>query len=416
MKKIKIFILLALVVVLLLPACGQPKTVVQLRVGIDSGMSPPMIDVLTQAVVTWNAANPTIQVTMEVTPEYWTKIPSAFSAGTAPDIIYNTVTETTSTFGQLGMYLPLDDYLKNSSSVKASDFFQPVWNTAVWDGKTWVIPYNWSDIGVVYNKTMFDTAGVAYPQAGWTWDEFLTAAKALTIGTTQFGFYDDSWPYLGAFPFILSNGGLILAPDKSEVVVGKDAAGLEALTFYINLVRTEKVAPTATELGGNTNPFSTGLVAMQVVRSWAPSTFTQIAPDLKYGVTSMPMKTKRINYFEGAGFGINSKSTHPDEAWKFIEFLVSESQQKAMGDLQVYFPARESTIHEIQWSEPMQAFLDEAQYGLDLQVVSQWECLTSNWFFYLGTAVGGVDPIDLPNDIITTDAALNANLAKYPVK
>jgi len=315
----------------------------------------------------------------------------------------------------LGMYLPLDDYIKSSKVVKASDFFTPVWNTAVWDGKTWVIPYNWSDIGVVYNTAMFDTAGVAYPKTGWTWDEFLADAKALTVTPNQFGFAMDSWPYLGAFPFILSNGGSILTADKSKVVVGQDAAGLEALQFYIGLVRDQHVAPTATEIGGNTNPFATGLVAMQVVRSWAPSTFAQTSPDLKYGVVSMPMKTKQINYFEGAGFGINSKSAHPDQAWKFIEFLSTQEQQKAMGDLQVYFPALNSAIDAIEWSAPMQAFLDEAKYGLDLQVVSQWENLTSEWFFWLGTAVGGVDPIDIPNAITTIDDKLNTSLAKYPV-
>jgi len=31
-----------------------------------------------------------------------------------------------------------------------------------------------------YNKTMFDKAGVAYPQAPWTWDDFEKTAKMLT--------------------------------------------------------------------------------------------------------------------------------------------------------------------------------------------------------------------------------------------
>jgi multiple sugar transport system substrate-binding protein len=417
MKKLKVLLPIILIFALLLPGCNATtKPVVNLRVGVDSSMSPPIITVLSDEVKTWNAVNPDIQVTLEVTPEYWTKIPSAFAAGTGPDIIYNTVTETTSTFGQLGMYLSLDDYIKNSKVIKPSDFVKGIWDTAVWNGHTWVIPYNWSDIGVVYNKAMFDAAGVAYPKPGWTRDEFLADAKALTKAPNQFGFYDDSWPYLGVFPFILTAGGEIHTADKSKVIAGTDVPGLEAVTFYVDLVRTEKVAPTATELGQNTNPFATSLVAMQVVRSWTPSTFKDIAPDLKYGVTSIPMVSKRINYFEGAGFGINSKSQHPDEAWKFIEFLSSEAQQKAMGDLQIYFPARQSTIDEIQWDDNMKAFLDESQYGLDLQQVSQYETLTSEWSYWLATAVGGVDPINIPNDIATVNAKLNKALDAYPVK
>ncbi len=428
MKSSKRITFVVLVLVLLLTACGaQPKEgtttepVVKLRMGVDSGMSPPIIDVLTKAINDWNGANPNIQVTLEVTPEYWTKIPTAFSAGTGPDIIYDTITETTSTFAELGMYLSLDDYIAGSKVVVADEFYPGIWSTANWNGHTWVVPYNWNDIGVVYNKTMFDAAGVAYPEAGWTWDDFLTNAQALTKDTNgdgtpdQFGFFDDTWPFLGVFPLMLANGGQIFNADKTEML-GTAPENIEAVSFYVDLVRKYHVAPTAPELGQNPDPFATGLVAMQIVRSWAPATYAQTAPDLKFGVTSIPMKAKRINYFEGAGFGINSKSANADEAWQVIEFLAGPEHQKTMANLQVYFPARSATIDEVQWSEPLQAFLDEAQYGTDLQVVSQWETLTSNWFFWLGTAVGGVDPIDLEADVAAVVEKCNAELAKHPIK
>ncbi len=434
MKRMKFFTIATMIVVLLITACGskpatgevgtpQPTTgkVVDLRMGVDSGMSPPIIKVLQSAVDSWNAENPSIQVVLEVTPEYWTKIPSAFSAGTAPDILYNTITETTSTFAELGMFLSLDDYIANSDIVNPENFVSNIWSTAEWNGHTWVIPYNWSDIGVVYNKAMFDAANLPYPKAGWTWDEFLATAQSLTKdlngdGTVdQFGFYGDSWPYTSVFPFILSNGGEVLSKDKSTVLAGSPE-GLEAITFYVDLVRKDHVAPTATELGENTNPFATGLVAMQLTRSWAPSTYAEIAPDLSFGVTSVPMKVRRVNYFEGAGFGINSKSLYADQAWQVIEFLSGVEQQKSMAELQIYFPARADVLDQVKWSEPQQAFLDEAPYGIDLQVVSQWETLTSNWYFWLATAVGGVDPVDIPTDVAGVVEKCNTELAKHPVK
>jgi len=405
-----------LIGILLITSCGPKEEAgVTLRLGVDSGMAPPILGILEEAVKTWNSENPDIQVVYEVTPEYWTKIPSAFSAGTAPDIIYDTITETTSTFAELGMYLSLDDYIANSTLVNPEGFVEAIYNTGVWNGHTWVVPYNWSDIGVVYNKDMFDAAGVAYPQLGWTWDEFLSTAQTLTNAPDQFGFYADSWPYLSVFPFILSNGGQILSPDRSEVVANSPE-GLEAVTFYVDLVRNYHVAPTAPELGENPDPFATGFVAMQLVRSWAPATYAQTAPNLNFGVTSVPMKVKRVNYFEGAGFGINANSQYPDEAWKVLEFLSGEVHQKNMAELQVFFPARKSVLDQIQWSEPLQVFLGEAQYGLDLQVVSQWETLTSNWFFWLGTALGGVDPIDLPTDVAAVIEKCNQELDKHPIK
>ena len=41
------------------------------------------------------------------------------------------------------------------------------------------LPQNLSSLVVYYNRDLFDAAGVPYPEAGWTWDDFLAAAKAL---------------------------------------------------------------------------------------------------------------------------------------------------------------------------------------------------------------------------------------------
>jgi multiple sugar transport system substrate-binding protein len=433
-NKSKFFVLGTMIALVVLSACGggavatepggvvvPPEEVVNLRMGVDSGMAQPIVEVLQAAVDDWNAANPGIQVTLEVTPEYWVKTPSAFAAGTAPDIIYNTVTETTSTFAELGMYLNLDDYIAASEVINPEDFEPGIWSTAVWNGGTWVIPYAWSDLGITYNKAMFDAAGLDYPEAGWTWDEFLATAQALTVDTTgdgiidQWGFAMNNWPYLGLFPFIMSNGGEILSADKTEVLVDSPE-GMEAIKFYLGLVTTEKVAPTAVDLGENLNPFATGVVAMELTRSFAPYQYGVINPDLVFGVTSIPMKTDRVNYFEGSGFGINSKSEYADEAWQVLEFLSGAEHQLAMAEEQIFFPARTSTLSEVEYTEPMQAFLAEKDYGRDLQVVAQFDTLTSHFFFYLIGAVGGVDPIDIDADIPGLITAAEAALATHPIK
>jgi len=435
----KLLVLFTLLALTALSACGggaptqvaggevsgeeavAPSGVVELRMGVDSGMAPPIIDVLQAAVDDWNAANPGIHVTMEVTPEYWVKIPPAFASGTAPDIIYNTVTETTSTFAELGMYLDLDDYIATSDVINLEDFEPGIWSTAVWNGGTWVIPYAWSDLGITYNTAMFDAAGVAYPEAGWTWDEFLATAKAMTLDTDgdgvidQWGFAMSNWPYTGLFPFIMANGGEILSADKSEVLVDS-SEGMEAIEFYLGLVHTEKVAPTAVDLGENPNPFATGVVAMELTRSFAPYQYGQINPDLAFGVTSIPAKAERINYFEGSGFGINSKSEHPDEAWQVLEFLASPEHQLDMAQLQIFFPVRTSTLSEVDYTDQMSVFLAEKEYGRDLQVVAQFDTLTSHFFFYLIGAVGGVDPIDIPADIAEIVTNAEAALATHPIK
>ena len=48
------------------------------------------------------------------------------------------------------------------------------------DGELYFLPKDYSTLAVYYNKTLFDEAGVEYPQDGWTWDDFLSAATTLS--------------------------------------------------------------------------------------------------------------------------------------------------------------------------------------------------------------------------------------------
>jgi len=394
-----------------------PKEKVSLRFAMYADMAPPVSDLLDETISEWNKTHPDIQVAYEETPDYWIKIPAAVAAGTAPDILPCTNTETTSTFATHGMYLPLDDYIETSAVINAEDFVDGVWDTSAWRGTTWVIPYDFTLLGIVYNKAMFDAAGVAYPESGWTWDDFLDTAKQLTEdkdgdGTLdQFGFLLDSWPYTGVFPFILANGVDLLAPDLSKVTYNTPK-GLEAVQFYVDLVRKEHIAPTATELGEVPDALAAGIVAMKVDRSWAPWAVSQIAPDLNIGAVSLPQNERRVNYFEGMGLGINAKSEHPDEAWQVIEFLCSKAHQKEMGEMQVVFPARKDALAEVSWSEPLQAFLDEAENGVTLMIAMQWECLTSNWLFWMGDAISGLEDVDVAAGVADIEAASNEEIGK----
>ena len=48
-----------------------------------------------------------------------------------------------------------------------------------------------------YNQDLFDQAGVAYPTADWTWDDAMTAAKAIrALGSDTWGIYSPD-PVLG---------------------------------------------------------------------------------------------------------------------------------------------------------------------------------------------------------------------------
>jgi multiple sugar transport system substrate-binding protein len=82
-----------------------------------------------------------------------------------------------------------------------------------YEGSQYALPDRGGAMIVYYNLDMFDAAGVEYPTAEWTWEDFLAAAQALTLRdgdtVTQYGFAAGGWwPWW--MSFIYQNGGAVL--------------------------------------------------------------------------------------------------------------------------------------------------------------------------------------------------------------
>ncbi len=99
------------------------------------------------------------------------------------------------------------------------------------------------NIGLLYNKTLFDKAGVAYPTADWTWEDFRAAAKKLTdpanhvygYGYSVSGSEETTWQF---WPHLWQNGGSIL--DSSGKAAFNSTAGDDALTFLRSMAVDDK--------------------------------------------------------------------------------------------------------------------------------------------------------------------------------
>ena len=75
-----------------------------------------------------------------------------------------------------GYMLPLNDDVMelDKYSQAATDLLKGE------DGSYYGVPFLLDPNVLIYNKAMFDEAGLEYPTEDWTWDDFRTAAAALT--------------------------------------------------------------------------------------------------------------------------------------------------------------------------------------------------------------------------------------------
>ena len=81
----------------------------------------------------------------------------------------------------------------------------------------YAVPKDYDTIALWYNKTLFDEAGISYPDDTWTWADLKDAAKKLTKDDgSQYGFCAGLHNQEGYYNFVYQNGGEIITDDKKS--------------------------------------------------------------------------------------------------------------------------------------------------------------------------------------------------------
>ena len=110
--------------------------------------------------------------------DYDQRIQTMMAGGDAPDIVQ--LAEAIHGYSSRGQLLPLNDMV-TTAELDLDARFGTNYLQYQYEGSLYALPDRGGAMIVYYNVDMFDAAGVGYPTADWTWEEFLAAAQALTI-------------------------------------------------------------------------------------------------------------------------------------------------------------------------------------------------------------------------------------------
>ncbi len=80
-----------------------------------------------------------------------------------------------------GYFLNLAPLISGDNFFNTDDFYPKVLQSAQWDDATWYVPASVYVGMMMYDAKAFDKAGLTYPSEKWTFDEFATAVRALTV-------------------------------------------------------------------------------------------------------------------------------------------------------------------------------------------------------------------------------------------
>ncbi|MCA5921971.1 ABC transporter substrate-binding protein [Curtobacterium oceanosedimentum] len=208
------------------------------RLTMWSGQSDEAEKLLQRLVDEYEDDHPNVTIDMSPgassTDELLQKLAASFAGNDSPDISY--------TFGSWASQLERSDRTLDLRDTVAEpevawdEFTQAARDTAQpTGGKVIGFPAVVDNISLLYNTTVFDRAGVAYPTADWTWEDFREAAEQLTdedsntfgYGYSVSGSEETTWQM---WPHLWQNGGEILSADGKHAAFDSEA-GVEALSF-----------------------------------------------------------------------------------------------------------------------------------------------------------------------------------------
>ncbi len=285
------------------------------------------------AIAAFEAEYPAIEIQLESVPDsYGEKLLTQFAAGEAPDI-FQVGDGDVARFVKQGAIENLDPFITGDSPLDLDSFFPGVLAIGQIEGSTYLLTKDYSPLVIYYNKDLFDANGVPYPEEGWTWDDFVSKAAALTKDldgdgqTDQWGIQlpdhwgDPGW-WRGVSPIVFSNGGDLLNQDGTTTDGYMNSAEtVGAIEAYIDLFNTG-IAPSKadTEALAGVDLFQGDYVAMLWTGRWPISDYIA-NPTLNFGTIGMPKLKEQANSICWAGFAMFSEGKNKEAAWEFMRFI-----------------------------------------------------------------------------------------------
>ena len=317
-----------------LATAGTADTV---RISGFGGSDPVVINgLLTEVLADEIAA---AGITVEYTPvdgDFSQFIVNALSAGTAPDLFYVDIFWSDSIFGP-GQAAPVADQPVAAAMLPnlAAAFTR--------DGVLMGVPKDFNTLALHYNVDIFDDAGVDYPDADDTWDDFATKLIAVhdALGDVSGICVVPDYARFGVFA--LATGW---TPFNAEGKTVLDDNFKRAFSFYTGLADSGAAVVAADVGEGWTGGcMSSEKTAVSMEGAWIIGHLRDAAPSMVWGSTMLPIDPvsgQRGNLIFTVAWAVNAASTVQDDAQTLAALLTSDKAQQWVLEQGLAIPSRAS--------------------------------------------------------------------------
>jgi len=335
MRRLFLLILLVVLVTGVSVSAQETPMADSIRVSVVAGA---MQDTMADIVARYVAANPGVNVTLELEPEGGV-FQALIAAGNQPDMVITS-------FGpQIGTLAAQDALVALEDLEGAADLFERLTPRAVQElyGHTYYVPVGADVTLMIYNRALFEEAGLDPDAPPVTWDEFLAAIEAIDNlpnredGSDVYGtvFWNEALQWGGWYwnmlqPIYLNaNQGecQLMNALGTDVVIDREECELDA--FFEFVTAAQKFAPPTMETSFFSRNVGTWL---QYGYSWEPNRANATGGPMVIGedvsVAPVPVPEEGDTSFTtfGGRAALIMKTTPEREArsWHFLQFLMED--------------------------------------------------------------------------------------------
>jgi len=284
------------------------------------------------------------------------KLQAAIAAGTAPDVV-NMNTIWAIDLVALEALTPMDEYL---TEVDKYRYWPQLLAGNTIDGQLYSIPWYASPQILIYNREIFEEAGLDPDQPPQTWKEMLEVSRIIKEKTGKYGFE----PTISGFEELMLEGIQLVSEDGQKATFNTPDA-VAKLEWYKTLFEEDLIPRT---LGGYTagrENYSAGKIAMYPVGMSMLKHIQENSPSI-YAVTDVaPLPLGKAEMLKSAmmNFVIPINAEHKQEAADYIMWISSSYWQVEFDKQASIVPSTKIGLD----TDPY--FVDKAQ--TDLQAKAQ---------------------------------------------
>ncbi len=272
--------------------------------------------------------HPNIKVTAEYQgfDGYHDKLMTQISSGTEPDVFQldnNVYFASLAANDKLGDLTP---YIGNQ--LKLDDYPESALTWAQYNGVQYGVPSGLNGPLFIWNKKLFDEAGVAYPTNDWSWDDFEKACQEIYDKTGKYGMKEPS--YFLTMTMVRQKGQWF-ATENGELLDFTDALG--SVYDQYNQWRETGVFPpldmTVGQESQQDNLFLSCDAACEVNHiATMPQDHAAMAEEVDLGVSLVPGTKQNGGAYMLASmpWTLGKSSKHPEEVATLIDFLINDKE------------------------------------------------------------------------------------------